>query len=167
VGTTSFMYRLFLLLHILSAIVGFGGVMLNGVYAARARKRPPAESLAVMEVNTFVSVTVAEKAIWLVPIFGFGLVGLSDEVYKFSQTWVWLSIIVYVAALAVSYLLMQPRVKEVLALQREMVSQGPTHGPPPQAAQLGALGKQIAPIGVVLDLALLVILVLMIWKPGL
>ena len=66
-GITSFGYRLFFLLHILTAIVGFGGVMLNGVYAARARKRPPAEGLAVMEVNTFVSLKVAEKAILLVP----------------------------------------------------------------------------------------------------
>lgn len=165
-GITSFGYRLFFLLHILSAIVGFGGVMLNGVYAARARKRPPAEALAVMEVNTFVSLKVAEKAIWLVPLFGFGLVGLSDKVWKFSQTWVWLSIILYVAALAVSYLLLQPRVKQLLSLQREMVEAGPTQGPPPQVPQLQAIGKQIGPISGVLHLALLVILVLMIWKPG-
>ena len=61
-GVTSFAYRLVLLLHILSAIIGFGGVLLNGVYASRAKKRPPAEGLAVMEVNTFVSVTAGHSA---------------------------------------------------------------------------------------------------------
>lgn len=165
-GITSFGYRVFFLLHILAAIIGFGGVMLNGVYAARARKRPPAEGLAVMEVNSWVSFTIAEKAIWLVPIFGFGLVGLSDKIYKFSQTWVWLSLVIYLAAVAVSLLLLQPRVKQLLALQREMIAQGPTQGPPPQAPQLAAIGKQLGPISGVLHLALLVVLVLMIWKPG-
>jgi uncharacterized membrane protein len=167
VGTTSFMYRLFLLLHILSAIVGFGGVMLNGVYAARARKRPPAEGLAVMEVNSFVSVKVAEKAILLVPLFGLGLVGLSDKVIKFSQTWIWLSLVIYLAALAVSFLVLQPRVRTLLALQREVIAQGPTQGPPPQVAQMAAIGKQLGPISGMLHLALVVVLVLMVWKPGL
>ena len=78
-GITSFAYRLVLLLHILSAIIGFGGVLLNGVYAARAKKRPPAEGLAVMEVNTFVSVKVAEIFIYLTAIWGLGLIGLTDK----------------------------------------------------------------------------------------
>ena len=166
-GITSFAYRLVFLLHILSAIIGFGGVILNGVYASRAQKRPPAESLAVMEVNTFVSLKVAEVFIWLTPIWGLGLVGLSDKVWKFSQTWVWLSIVIYLAALAVSFGLLQPRVKKLLALQREMVAAPPsTGGPPPQVAQLKALGAQIGPISGLLHLSLVVILVLMIWKPG-
>jgi hypothetical protein len=167
VGTDSFLYRLFLLLHILAAIVGFGAVMLNGVYASRARKRPPAEGLAVMEVNTFVSLNVGEKFILAVPILGFGLVGLSDKVIKFSQTWVWLSLVIYLGALALSYGVLQPKVKRLLALQRELVAAGPPQGPPPQAAEMTAIGKQIGPISGVLHLALVVILVLMIWKPGL
>jgi hypothetical protein len=166
VGISSFAYRLVFLLHILSAIIGFGGVMLNGVYAARAQKRPPAEALAVMEVNTFVSLKVAEVFIWLTPIWGLGLVGLSDEVWRFSQAWVWLSIVVYLIALAVSFGVLQPKVKKLLALQREMVDAPPAAGgPPPQLAQLKALGAQIGPISGVLHLSLVVILVLMIWKP--
>jgi len=167
VGITSFAYRLVFLLHILSAIIGFGGVMLNGVYASRAQKRPPAEGLAVMEVNTFVSLKVAEVFIWLTPIWGLGLVGLSDKVWEFGQTWVWLSIVIYLVALAVSFGLLQPRVKKLLALQREIVDGPPSAGgPPPQVAQLKALGAQIGPISGVLHLSLVVILVLMIWKPG-
>jgi len=167
VGIDSFWYKLFLLLHILTAIVGFGAVLLNGVYASRARKRPPAEGLAVMEVNTFISLNVGEKFILAVPIFGLGLVGLSDKVIKFSQTWVWLSLVLYLAALAVSFLVLQPRVKRLLALQREIVAAGPPQGPPPQAAEMAAIGKQIGPISGVLHLSLVVILILMVWKPGL
>lgn len=167
-GVGSFAYKLFFLLHILSAIIGFGGVLLNGVYAARAQKRPPAEGLAVMEVNTFVSLRVAEMFIYLTALIGLGLVGLSDGIWAFRQTWVWLAIVVYVVSLGISHGLLQPKVKRLLALQRELVEAGPpAGGPPPQAAELAKLGPQIGAVSGVLDLALVVILVLMIWKPGL
>jgi len=163
-GVTSFAYRLVLLLHILSAIIGFGGVLLNGLYAARAKKRPPAEGLAVMEVNAFVSVKVAEIFIYLTAVWGLGLVGLSDKIWKFSQTWVWLAIIVYVVALGISHGLLMPRVKKLLAYMRTVVSGEAPAGPP--TGEVARLEPQIGAISVVLDVALVVILVLMIWKPG-
>jgi uncharacterized membrane protein len=102
-GVTSFAYKLVLLLHITSAIIGFGGVLLNGVYASRAKKRPPAEALAVVEDNTWVSMRVAEIFIYLTAVFGLGLVGLSDKVWKFSQTWVWVALVVYIVGLGISH----------------------------------------------------------------
>jgi hypothetical protein len=156
-----------LLLHILCAIIGFGGVMLNGVYASRARALPPEQALAVSEVNTFVSLRVAEIFIYLVPIWGFGLIGLSDGVIEFSELWVWLSILLYAVAITVSIFAMQPRVRRMLVLQREMVAAGPpAGGPPPQAPQLEAMGKQVGALSGILHLSMVVILVLMIWKPG-
>jgi uncharacterized membrane protein len=170
-GVNSFLYNLFLLLHIVCVIVGFGGVVLNGVYAARAQKLPPAQGLAVMETNTFVSVKVAELFIYAVPVFGLGLVGLSDKVYSFSQLWVWLSLLVYVVALGVSHGALMPRVKRMLRLQHEMLDAAPAGGapaggPPPQVAEVQGLGQQIGMISMVLHLSLVVLLVLMIWKPG-
>jgi hypothetical protein len=165
-GVDSTGYNILLLLHILSAIIGFGGVILNGLYAAKARQRPPAEALAVMEVNTFVSLKVAEVFIYLTALWGFGLVGMSDKAITFGDTWVYLAIIVYGVALGLSHGLLQPKVKRMVELQREVVAGPPPQGPPPQATEMAALGKQIAPVSMVLDLALVVILVLMIWKPG-
>jgi small-conductance mechanosensitive channel len=167
-GVSSFAYRLFFLLHILSAIIGFGGVILNGLYAQRARKRPPAEALAVVEDNAWVSMKVAEIFIYLTALFGLGLVGLSDKVWKFSQTWVWLAIVVYVVAIGISHGLLMPRVKRLIALMREIATgPAPVGGPPPQAGELAKIGPQIGGISMVLNLSLVVILVLMIWKPGL
>jgi uncharacterized membrane protein len=167
-GVSSFAYRLFFLLHILSAIIGFGGVILNGLYAQRARKRPPAEALAVVEDNAWVSIKVAEIFIYLTAVFGLGLVGLSDKVWEFSQTWVWLAIVVYVVALGISHGMLMPRVKRLIALMREIATgPPPVGGPPPQAAELAKIGPQIGGISMVLNLSLVVILVLMIWKPGL
>jgi len=164
VGVGSFGYNVVLLLHILSAIIGFGGVILNGVYASRARQLPPEQNLAVMEVNTFVSMKVAEVFIYLVPIFGLGLVSMGD--WGWGSLWVWLSIVLYVLSLGVSHGALMPTVKKMLDLQREMVAAGPSAGgPPPQVAQLEAMGKKVGGLSMVLDLSLVVILVLMIWKP--
>jgi uncharacterized membrane protein len=165
-GVTSFAYKLVLLLHILSAIIGFGGVLLNGVYAARAKKRPPAEALAVVEANAWVSIRVAEIFIYLTAVFGLGLLGLSDKVWKFSQTWVWLALVVYVVALGISHGLLMPRVKKLIALMRAVAGSPASAGPPPEAAEAARLEPQIGGISVLLDVALVAILVLMIWKPG-
>ena len=161
-GVTSFAYKLVLLLHILSAIIGFGGVLLNGVYATRAKKRPPAEALAVVEANTWVSMKVAEIFIYLTAVFGLGLVGLSDKVWKFSQTWVWLALVVYVVG--ARHL---PRPADAAGEEAHrahardrgrLADLGRRRGP--------KLEPQIGGISMALNLVLVVVLVLMVWKPG-
>ena len=39
-GLNSGIFKALLVLHILSAIFGFGGVVLNGLYAAQSQQRP-------------------------------------------------------------------------------------------------------------------------------
>jgi len=160
-------YKVWLLLHILSVIFGLGTVSLNGIYAAQARVRPGPPGRAVTEANFFVS-GVAEYIIYTVPIWGIFLVLASHDAIKFSQTWVWLSLLLYVIALGISHAVMIPGVKRIIALQKEM-EQGPppAGGPPPQVAELQAIGTRLGPSGMTLDLLLIVIVVLMIWKPGL
>src|SRR5215510_13951954 len=102
-------------LHILCAIIGFGGVLLNGVYAAKASKRTPAEALAVTEVNFQVS-NIAEYFIYATIILGFGVLSASgvpggENLFKFSQTWVWLSIVLAVVGVGLSHALLRPRVR--------------------------------------------------------
>ena len=165
-GVNTFGYNVLLLLHIVCVIVGFGGVILNGLYAAKAQQLPPDQNLAVMEVNSFVSMKVAEIFIYLVPVFGLGLVGMSDKAYTFGQTWVWLSIVVYVLSLGVSHGALMPRVKRMLETQRDMVANPPSGPDDGRIAMLQASGKQVGAISGVLHLSLVVILVLMIWKPA-
>lgn len=167
-GIDSTAYRVVLVLHVLCAIVGFGGVLLNGLYAAQASKRPPVAALGISEANYRVNM-VAETFIYAVPLLGFVLVWLSDGVWSFGATWVWLSIVIYVAALAGSHLVLLPNHRTINGLLAEVAAAeaaGALHGPPPQAERIGALGKQQAAVGGVLHLALVVILVLMVWKPG-
>jgi uncharacterized membrane protein len=160
-----------LLLNITSVVVGIGGVMLNGVYGIQAKKRPGPGGLAITEANEAVS-NIAEYVVYLIPVFGILLV-LRIDGFEFSQTWVWLAILLYVTALGIVHGIMVPTVKKMITLQRELVAMGPppegapAGGPPPQVAQLEAHGKKLGTFGPVLNIIAVVIIGLMIWKPGL
>ena len=91
-----------------------------------------------------------------------------NDVWKFSQTWVWLAIVLYVAAMGIAHGGLRKNAKRMIQLQRELVSGAPSPGgPPPQVQELERLGKQQGMFGGINTLILLVILYLMIWKPGL
>lgn len=169
-GFDSAAYRILFLLHIVTAIVGFGAVTLNGIYGNEVKKRQGREGLAIFEANEKVS-EIGQIFIYLVPIFGLGLVGVSDGLWEFSQTWVWLAIVLYVIAIGISHGVMKPAVKKQHALMEELVNAGPPAGgapagPPPQVAQLEANGKRMAMAGATLNVMLLLIIIDMIWKPG-
>ena len=169
-GITSTAYKIVLLLHILCAIVGFGTVFLNGLYGAQAKKRPGPGGLAIQEANLFVS-KIAEYFIYAVFILGIGLVSMSDDAWKFSQTWIWLAMLLYIVGIGVSHGVLFPNAKKMRDLAAEMVAAGPPSadappGPPPQVAEMERRGKTLGAASTFLHLLLVVILVLMIWKPG-
>jgi uncharacterized membrane protein len=161
VGIDSFWYKAVLVVHILTAIVGLGGVTLNALYAAESRKREGAASLAVLDANFRVTL-VAEKAIYVVLLAGLGLVWLSDGAWSFGGTWIWLSIVLFVVALGASHGVLIPSHRATVRELRQAGEQGRA----PDGARLGALGKRQAIVGPVLHLLLVVIVVLMVWKPG-
>jgi hypothetical protein len=164
-GTNSGIFKLLLVLHILSAIVGIGGVMLNGLYAAQAQKRQGPPGRAVSEANFAVS-NVAEKVIYLIPVFGILLVLASDQGIEFGDLFVWLSLLLFAIALGISHSVLMPGHKKINSLLLEM-EQGPAPvgGPPPQVAQIQALGQRQGGAAMVLDIILVAILALMIWQP--
>jgi uncharacterized membrane protein len=169
-GITSTAYKIVLLLHILCAIVGFGTVFLNGLYGAQAKRRPGPGGLAIQEANLFVS-KIAEYFIYAVFILGIGLVSMSDDAWKFSQTWVWLAMALYIVGIGVSHGVLFPNAKKMRDLAAELVAAGPPPadappGPPPQVAEMERRGKTLGAASTFLHLLLVAILVLMIWKPG-
>ena len=174
-------YKIVLILHILTVVIGIGAVMLNGLYGAQAKARKGPEGLAIAEANFRVSM-IAEYFIYATLVFGVGLVFMSDDVIEFSQTWIWLSLVLYVVAMGISHGVVIPTAKEMQGLMREVNAMGPppgvggpgaggpppgAGGPPPQVVQLEALGKKIGAGGGALNVITVVIIVLMVWKPGL
>ena len=170
-GRGSTGYDTVLVLHILTVIVGFGTVALNGLRGADAKKRPGPGGLAIGESSFKVS-NVAEKFIYAVPLFGVGLVFMSDDNWTFAQTWVWLSSLLYVVGVGLGHGLLVPAEKRMNALAAELVAAGPppagasSGGPPPQVAEMEAIEKKLAAVGTVLNLLVVVVVVLMVFKPG-
>ena len=163
-------YKIVLVLHLLSVIIGLGTVFLNAIYGAQAKARRGPDGLAIVQANLKVT-EVAQYFIYAIPIFGIALVFMSKtdgiEIFKFSQTWIWLSLVLYIVALGLSHGILLPAVKRMQVLMGEVIAAGPpTGGPPPQAAEMEQLGKRIAPTGATLNLLVIVIVALMVFKPG-
>lgn len=164
-GIDSGIYKLLLVLHILSAVVGFGGVFLNGIHGAQAKKHRGAEGLAITDSAIAVG-NVAQKFIYLVFVFGVALVLTSDDTWKFSHMWVGLSMGLYILAVGLSHGVLMPNIHRMRALMAEMVAAPPAPGgPPPQVAEMEQRGKTVGVVSGVLNLTMVAILFLMVWKP--
>jgi hypothetical protein len=166
VGINGGLYKTVLILHILAAIVGFGAVFLNGLYANDARRRPGREGLAVVEAN-FAVTGVASWIIYLVAALGLALVGLSDGAYAMGDFWVSTALVAFVAALGISHGMLLPNERRMLTLERELLElEGtPLDGPPEQAVELADRSRRAAVMGTVLNLLVVFILYLMVFKP--
>jgi hypothetical protein len=174
-------FKFFLVLHLLSAIIGFGAVFLGGMYGAQAERRKGVEGQAIAEAAYHVG-HFAEYVIWSVPVWGIILLFLSktggEHVYWFDQTWVSLALVLYIIGVGVATGAHLPNLRRMNALMAELNAMGPppatapgpgaaAAGPPPQAVELEERGKRAAMLGTSLDVLVVVIVVLMVWKPGL
>ena len=81
-------------------------------------------------------------------IFGFGLIGVSDKVWAFDQTWISIAMLLWFVGLGVMFGLMAPAEKKA------------------EAGDEGAEAK-LTMYGGMLHLLLFLLLIDMIWKPGL
>ena len=147
-------YELLLVIHLITIVVGIGGVMLNGVYGAQAKQAGPNGGNAIVRANYAVS-GVAEWFIYAIPVTGILMVLDEDYPWDFSDTWVWLSIVLYVVAVANSHMNLKPSARRMIEL---------TAGPP--TPEVEAVGKRLGVAGMVNDLLAVALIVLMVWKPG-
>ena len=168
-GLNSGIYKFLLVLHLIAVVIGFGGVVLNALYGARAKKAGGREGLAVSEANFWVTDRAALPAIYAVFILGILLVLASDEAWDFGDKWISFSMLLYIVGIALSHAVMRPTVKRMNVLQAELASAGPAPGaggPPPQVGELESLGQRVGITGAVLNLLLVIIIALMVWKPA-
>jgi uncharacterized membrane protein len=125
-------YRIFFLLHILSVIVAFAPVVISVLPGGREG------ALGMLDRTTR---TVYSPALILTGFFGIMLIVTSDELFEFSDTWISLSFVVWIAMNGVFHAL-------VLVGQKANDEKKVNNG---QA---------------IMTVLLVVMLYLMIWKPG-
>jgi uncharacterized membrane protein len=163
VGVGSGVYRMLLVVHILLVIAGLGTVVLNGLYATRARQRPGPEGRAISEANYAVS-RIAEVLILGIPVSGLALVWASDGAWSLSDGWVWLSLLLFGVALAISLGVLGPSHRRANGILATLETESPDVAI--RAAEVERLGRVMAVSGSALNLLLVVILALMVWKPA-
>ncbi len=144
----SFGYKLFFLLHILAVIVAFAPAFVWPVVSVQLKKQGKPVGPAIGALAAGNTTKVHGPALIGVGIFGFGLIGMSDKYFEFSQMWVSLAFVLWFAMLGVLYGVMLPAEKKA-------------------AAGDEAGDKQVSMAGGILHLLLLLMLIDMIWKPGL
>jgi hypothetical protein len=95
---------------------------------------------------------------------------IDDMGEAFSETWVTLAFVLFIAGVCVSEFVHSPNLKAMDALQEKLVSGAAGApaggGPPPEVAELQARGKRAGMVGGILHLIFFLILIDMIWKPG-
>lgn len=143
-----FGYRVFFLLHILAIIVAFAPGFVWPVITARLRKeggQPLGPTMSKIQAGN--TVRVHGPALLAAGVFGFGLIGLSDKAWKFSQSWVSIAMVLWFVMLGVVYGLLAPAERKA--------------GKGDEAAE-----QRVAMFGGMLHVLLLLMLIDMIWKPG-
>jgi hypothetical protein len=75
--------------------------------------------------------------------------------------------VIYLVAIGLSHGVLMPAAKRMGVLMHEMAAgPPPVGGPPPQAAEMAAIGQKLGVVGPILDLAMIAVLFLMVFKPG-
>lgn len=172
VAPNSFVYELVLFLHIFTAIAGFGSTFVWPVLSVMARKSDDLTlaagvgKLSEEAGRKFEPFIFANGALGLLlVIFG----ATADPAYwKFSDTWITISMTLYIVALVISLGVHLPNLKAMGVLQQQLLDgvPGGQDGPPPQVAELEQRGKKAAMLGGVLHLMFFLILFNMVFKPG-
>jgi uncharacterized membrane protein len=157
-GVGSNLYDLVLVLHILAVIIGFGGTFISGFYGVEASKRAGREGLAVGETTMEVTRLAPTMAVYTVPVLGILLVVLSDDQWKFSDPWISLSFLLYIVLVVLMVAVQAPNVRKIIAARRAADGE--------MTAEAQALARTSAMVGGVINVLWVVVLILMVFKPG-
>lgn len=146
VGGTA--YNIMLVLHLVAVVVALVPAVAHPLLARQAERLNPAAGRTLYGFMALNSQRIYGSALILAGVFGFGLSGMSDGVYKLSQGWLVASIILWIAMVGVLHSLVVPA--------ERALGDGDT----------SAEGK-LTVGGSVLTVLALVLFYLMVFKPGL
>ncbi|TWP38646.1 DUF2269 family protein [Leekyejoonella antrihumi] len=148
-------FKIMLLLHLLAAIFAIGPLVHAVTTAARGLRTGDAAATA----SSARMATIYSYASLLVVIFGFGLMSAKTPypphkaVASFGETWIWLSVLLWLIGVAISLAVTVP------SLQKATVSIG-------DGQAIDSLKGKVAGSGGVIGIIFVVIVVLMVYRPG-
>lgn len=137
-------YNIVLLLHVLAVIVGFAPLWLTPVLVrlTAGGDKAAADGLDVSILR------FSLPGIGIAGLLGFGLAGMSEKVFRMSQTWLSIAAVIWIVQLALLLIIARPAIKVF------------------RDGNADARGRIMMVTGIS-HLLLVVMLYLMIFKPGL
>jgi len=146
------MLKIMFALHLLFAIFAIGPLVHAATTAARGVRQRDAKATAytarMARIYAYVSV--------LVVVFGFGLMASKQDgqqVAKVSETWIWLSALLWLIAVALVLAVVVPTLDKATALISKQESPA-------------SLTGRVAAAGSVVGIVFTVIVFLMVYRPG-
>ena len=156
------MVQLFLFLHFGAAIIAFGPSFAFPLIGGMGGKEPIHANFATRVSAALVRRRVLPFALSM-PVSGIGLIWFAGiDVFSTRSAWLIIAIVVYTAAILFVIRVQNPAVEKVVELTS--LPPDPAAGGPP--AELRATIMKVQQGGMALMVAIVVIVFLMIFKPG-
>jgi hypothetical protein len=92
---------------------------------------------------------------------------MADEPVSLGDTWLSISMLLFVAAVGVSHGVLTPSMRKYNEALEASIGAAPDGIPSGPTPEMEAAGKRTAMAGAYLNITVVVILMLMVWKPGL
>jgi uncharacterized membrane protein len=154
------LYQWLLALHVTGAFLLVGGIVITAVFNVCARRSERPSDVALFLRLQMVGVIALGIGAVTTLVIGLWLVHEAD--YGFGQFWVWAAVILWVVAMALG-----GRGGRSQAEAAKLASRLATEGDAPSAELRTATADRRADVLFALSgLSTLLVLVLMIWKPG-
>ncbi len=156
------LYNTILVLHILAAIVGFGGLDRPlDVQLQSARGSNAGQASALFDATLGVT-NMAHYALYAVGPLGVILISLSEGAIEFSELWISLSFLTWFAMIGAAHALITKNLKATAVRAAELEASSAFRDDQPAVELL----KKVALGDLVVQVVLVVSLGLMIWQPG-
>ena len=120
--------QILLMLHVLCAVVGFGTMVVTGVQAGRARRGPSAPGADAVRRYFRPGVNWAGRALYGVPVFGFGLIAASDGAFASGDGFVVVGLVVWLVAALLAEVVVWPGERRIQVEVTEAVGSKPRVG---------------------------------------
>jgi uncharacterized membrane protein len=165
-GINGTFYKILLFLHVVCVIAGFGVLAWNALFVARARRADGAGVTDTVDLNAGIG-RIAEFVVYAVFILGLLVVATSRSVWKFDQSWLSASMALYIVDLGILHGLIRRSQKEYRQVEAGLATASVAGGGrPAEVDVLERLQQRIAIGWGVFDVIVLVVLWLMLFKPG-
>jgi len=155
---TGLLLVLALTIHVVGAVFGFGPSVAFAILGPMAGKAGPNGGVAIMETIVAIEKKIIfPVAVAVQPLSGLALIFLAGYNNSFfSHYWLWIGIALYVGLFYTATFVQTPLIEKMIHLAKA--------GPP--TPEFMALAKRTQRNGPILTIGLLVIVILMISKPG-